>query len=318
MYLCTVSDGYVFRREEARFYCSPCPVPRVMNNKHCLYLKPKIFRVGYGPFFTCTKYVGLNPTPNMDSDIHQCPDPSTRLMDCRDYLADEGVYIKVPLDSLTKVLSREYLDGGSLERDLNRIKLLKQKLSVVMLDLDGFKRINDQLGHGKGDETLTAFTAFLKSKVQRPHKIVRYGGDEFCIFLFNTSVPRAVALMEEIRAELPGRLAPLLELTLVPTMSVGIVQCPDYAEDPFEIKERADMAQYVSKKNGKDQITIFDDKTNTRYQDLLQKEQGLREKEFNDLVAEIGDLRKTVEQLQASLPAATKPKSRSKKRAPQE
>ncbi len=208
-------------------------------------------------------------------------------MDCTGSPLAAAVYPKVPLDSLTRVLSRAYIDDQSLTRDLKRVRLMNQKLTVVMLDLDGFKRVNDQLGHQRGDDTLEAFTAILKSLFPRPHKIVSYGGDEFYIFLFDMTAEEAAEKMEEVRRLLPERLAPLLGEELVPTMSVGIVQFPDHAEDPFEIKERADMAQYVSKKSGKDRITIFDDTTNTRYQELIQLEQAGREREIEQLKREV-------------------------------
>lgn len=291
MYLCTVADEYVFKKVDAHLYCAHCPIPQVLNHRHCIYLRAKIDRIGYGPFFSCARYPGLRPQPNMDQPDHKCPDPATRLMECRDYIMDEGINIRIPLDSLTKVLSRAYFDNGVLERDIARTLKLCRTLTLIMFDLDNFKKINDQYGHARGDEFLAAFAGFIKTRIARPNKIIRFGGDEFYAVLFNVSIENSVALMEEIMAAMPDMLLRQVPFETIPTISVGVVSSPEHGADDLELKERADMALYVAKMSGKNRIVVYDETTHRQHNELLQQIENSRTHDIEALQTEIARIK---------------------------
>jgi len=125
--------------------------------------------------------------------------------------------------------------------------------SLVILDLDGFKPINDSLGHLAGNTVLQACASSLIEVCTGKGVVYRYGGDEFCLLLPNHSTEEAMAVAERIlnkvrsirTPELPGGLH----------VSVGVGSFSDPSADPKELFTRSDAAMYVSKKAGGDQVS---------------------------------------------------------------
>lgn len=104
------------------------------------------------------------------------------------------------LDPLTEVYNRRYLEVF-LGQEIQRAERYGQTFSLVMLDLDGFREINNQLGHPVGDEALRATGRLLKQACRKSDVIVRYGGDEFLLVLPETDADGAAALLKRLRQE---------------------------------------------------------------------------------------------------------------------
>ena len=150
-------------------------------------------------------------------------------------------------DWLTGVANRRYLDQR-LEKELNRFHRHGNPLSLIMADLDNFKKINDRYGHSIGDKVITIFTQVMKKNIRNIDLISRYGGEEFIIMLPETSQDGAVELAERIRIAMEAE--KIDSVSEVVTASFGITIAKP--RDTFEsILRRVDLAMYESKDKGK-------------------------------------------------------------------
>lgn len=141
-------------------------------------------------------------------------------------------------------------------REAERARRLGQGLSLVFLDIDHFKRINDRFGHEFGDRVLQQLSARLQGTVRETDLLFRWGGEEFVILLGHTAAGDAPKLAERIRsavasrAFLEGELAPPVHVTV----SVGTAGTSDYPVDPDALLARADAACYRAKERGRNRV----------------------------------------------------------------
>ena len=158
-------------------------------------------------------------------------------------------------DDLTQLFNRRYL-FERLERELETAKAFKRPLSVIVIDLDLMKQVNDNFGHRVGDELLTAFGRFLLDHTRASDVPARTGGDEFAIILPDTSDKAALALR--------GRLVKRLEnidlierdnANIKVTASFGVSNYPKGGDTVDEIMQQADLDMYVEKGLRKAQAT---------------------------------------------------------------
>ena len=157
-------------------------------------------------------------------------------------------------DPLTGLLNRLYLEKR-LEIELNRAKRQSQPVTVILIDLDLFKRINDNFGHQAGDYVLSEFAIFLKNCFRDYDYIYRYGGEEFLIILPDTTGADALKKAETLRNTIKQ-----LKLTFsgiaLPAISIsgGIAVYPNNGLDGRSIIAAADIALYKAKSTGRDRI----------------------------------------------------------------
>ena len=123
-----------------------------------------------------------------------------------------------------------------------------------MLDLDHFKRINDQFGHGKGDEVLAAVGAEIEACLRASDFAGRFGGEEFLILLPDTSVEGARQVAEKIRATVAAMTVPGVEREI--TASLGIAQLLEHAGNATELVRAADRAMYSAKTAGRNRTVV--------------------------------------------------------------
>ncbi len=187
-------------------------------------------------------------------EVDRC---STRLLENLDtllmsYLAHITVY-----DPLTGLFNRNYM-GFALNREANRSRRYSTPLSLVMIDIDNFKLINDTYGHLVGDEVLRWVGCILKRHARSTDIPVRYGGEEFLIILPHTDVLGARTVAEKLRAALKQSEVSVSNLKLRITVSAGVVQVKNF-DDPMEDVDRADRAMYMAKRQGKDRVVVLED-----------------------------------------------------------
>ena len=164
-------------------------------------------------------------------------------------------------DSLTGLTNRRGLEKR-LEIEQIRAHQNNAPFSVIMLDIDHFKTVNDTFGHLVGDSLLKGFAAVLSSQVRRNDLAARYGGEEFLIILPETNVEGAYAVAEKIRTILSKK-----EWTIKESgkrigqikASIGIAQYKQLDETAKEVVNRADQAMYHAKNTGRDRIVIHSD-----------------------------------------------------------
>ena len=154
-------------------------------------------------------------------------------------------------DPLTGALNRQGLREVLMKR-LHVAGHVDEEMAVVFMDLDHFKRINDQYGHEAGDEVLRRFAAVIRGEVRSSDKLVRWGGEEFLLLCPETDVPHAVSMLDKLRAALAKQEWPQ---GLRVTSSFGVTSLKPEEDIGAAIK-RADGALYLAKANGRNRVEI--------------------------------------------------------------
>ena len=158
-------------------------------------------------------------------------------------------------DSLTGLFVRRYFMAKFLE-ELHRAERYKKILSVVMVDLDHFKRVNDTLGHTAGDRALKIVAKFLENNLRDVDIIGRYGGEEFVILLPEADKDGAYLVSERLRKQLAE-----LKVDDLPqmTISLGIASYPEDGAAVELLINKADTAMYEAKQSGRNKVVIYND-----------------------------------------------------------
>jgi diguanylate cyclase (GGDEF)-like protein len=161
-------------------------------------------------------------------------------------------------DPLTKLYSRRYL-LDCLEIESTRALRLNEPMSLLILDVDNFKSINDRYGHGNGDIVLQEIAQVCESTLRPYDVIARFGGEEFVVLLPNTSLPEACTVAERIRENVA---VTTIELTsgesIRSTISIGISHFIPPDPKCINLLSRADKGLYKAKNNGRNQWAIAD------------------------------------------------------------
>lgn len=151
------------------------------------------------------------------------------------------------LDGLTGVYNHRYLHEV-LDREILRSRRYPQHLSLVMVDVDNFKKYNDTNGHLAGDELLRGLTNLLVRSIRSLDMVFRYGGEEFIVMMIETDKKGA-----NLAAE---RILNLVRLSLPTTISMGISDYPADATEKDVLIDKADKALYQAKTTGKNKICL--------------------------------------------------------------
>ena len=150
-------------------------------------------------------------------------------------------------DTLTNIHNRYYFNI-TINHELQKIKRYNYPLSLIMFDIDFFKKINDTYGHDTGDKVLIAYTKLISSMLRSDDTFCRVGGEEFIIIATYTNLENAIVLAEKMRQ----RVQNFKEITAV-TMSFGVVQYEN-KEDVEHLLKRVDNALYKAKENGRNRV----------------------------------------------------------------
>ena len=161
-------------------------------------------------------------------------------------------------DSLTGLYVRRYF-MVKLQEEIHRAERYKKVISVIMVDLDRFKKINDTYGHDAGDRALESISNFLKKNIRDVDAIARYGGEEFVMLVPDADKEAAFGLAERLRQELAN-----IKLDNMPpiTVSIGIATYPTDGAEVEDLIRKADAAMYEAKRAGRN-ISV-------KYADYLQ------------------------------------------------
>lgn len=178
-------------------------------------------------------------------------------------------------DALTGLANRRLLTDR-MERALAQAGRDGTQVAVLLLDLDGFKNINDSHGHGEGDALIVAVAQRLLEAVRAADTVARFGGDEFVVVLPELRADsELLAAVERVMAAVTGRY-PLLRHETHVSASIGVAVFPRDGDDPATLIKNADTAMYRAKEAGRSRFQFFQSAMNERLLARLELEEALR------------------------------------------
>jgi diguanylate cyclase (GGDEF)-like protein len=160
-------------------------------------------------------------------------------------------------DTLTNLFNRRYFEE-KLEVETQKSFLGNTPLSLVMLDIDHFKKVNDTFGHTEGDRVLSGIASLLKTSIRKKDTVARYGGEEFILILPGARLEESSMIAERIRHLVEKTLFNVGQTQIHLTVSLGISTFPNHrAKSKEELVRMADSALYEAKRGGRNRISIF-------------------------------------------------------------
>lgn len=160
-------------------------------------------------------------------------------------------------DPLTKLYNRRYLEE-TLARECSRAQRNNQALTVLLMDIDFFKKVNDTYGHDAGDAVLVSFAKMLSTKCRKEDIACRWGGEEFVLVLGAADSALAQSRAQEIcdsaralKINFQGKSIPV-------TVSIGAAVFPEHGETPEDLIRNADQCLYKAKQGGRDRVVMFE------------------------------------------------------------
>jgi len=167
------------------------------------------------------------------------------------------------LDGLTGIFNRRYFELR-IAQEIERARRFSSGLGVLMIDIDQFKRLNDEFGHLLGDEVLRQVSSILHQQVRKIDVVCRYGGEEFAILLSQTGPQHSLAVAEKLRHivetwQFPGVPRPV-------TISAGAANYPEHGATRDELVKAADAGLYAAKQGGRNRVCLAPDLPRRRAQ----------------------------------------------------
>ena len=156
-------------------------------------------------------------------------------------------------DGLTGLVNRRTFDA-QLRARLREAQRYKRPLSLLLLDIDHFKKVNDTHGHPAGDAVLCGVARLAQAKARETDLVARYGGEEMALVLPETDARGALVIAERIRAAVAAARHPTEQGALDVTVSVGVATWPGAGDDPEALLEQADKALYRAKQSGRNRV----------------------------------------------------------------
>lgn len=157
-------------------------------------------------------------------------------------------------DGLTQLYNHRYFQE-EFAKEFEKAKRYDQPLSLALIDIDFFKKVNDTYGHAAGDEVLKMVAEIFARSVRSADTAARYGGEEFAVIMPQTDIDDARTFAEKIRSLIEETTISTSEGELSVTVSIGVATTPfSQLNAPIEIVEAADKALYRAKENGRNQV----------------------------------------------------------------
>jgi diguanylate cyclase (GGDEF)-like protein len=160
-------------------------------------------------------------------------------------------------DELTKLSNRSHF-FERLDKEMKRCHRHGLTMTLMLIDLDDFKDVNDTFGHIAGDEVLRDVASVLAGSVRDNDAVGRFGGEEFMAYLVHTSASGAMVPAERVRAAIEGRIFAFDKGTYRTTASIGLATYPSAGAEETRVgfMKRADAALYDAKRSGKNRIAV--------------------------------------------------------------
>ena len=159
-------------------------------------------------------------------------------------------------DAMTGLYNRHFIEAY-METLVSAVKRRKTHLGILMLDVDHFKKVNDTYGHDAGDKVLVAVANVLKEALRTSDLIIRYGGEEFIALLQDTDRAGAMIVAEKVRRAVESFKITLGATVLTKTVSIGVADFPEDADEFWEAVKDADIALYAAKERGRNRVVAY-------------------------------------------------------------
>lgn len=175
----------------------------------------------------------------------------------------DGIRLKheSSIDKLTGAYTRKYLESN-LKQYLQESKEVNSSLSIVMVDLDRFRNINDTYGHQAGDKALHNLSRLVLDNIRYTDTLGRYGGEEFVIILPNTNAEEAYIVAEKLRRKIAS--SNILSIKQRVTCSMGVASYPEHGLWMNELFSKADKALYLAKEQGRNKTLVWKEEYDKR------------------------------------------------------
>ncbi len=160
-------------------------------------------------------------------------------------------------DPLTGLFNRRYLQEH-LEQEVSRAERENTPISILIMDIDYFKRFNDTYGHKAGDQMLKGLSFLLQREIRKSDTVCRYGGEEFLVVMSNVSLKDAAIRAELLRSEFEQLQVTFEGVSLQATISIGVASYPEHGSVIGNVIQRADMALYAAKSAGRNQVKTLE------------------------------------------------------------
>ena len=165
----------------------------------------------------------------------------------------EQIFLSTTTDELTGLRNKRHLND-ELAREFSRARRYNRCFSLLVIDIDHFKAVNDRHGHQVGDLTLRAVAARVLSCIRSEDIAARYGGEEIVVALLETKLPEAVQIAERIRLAVARERVAFRDSSVQVTVSIGCAQFDHGDSDEGQLFERADQRMYAAKQAGRDSV----------------------------------------------------------------
>ena len=157
------------------------------------------------------------------------------------------------VDGLTGIFNRRFFELR-ISEEIERARRFQTGMAVIMVDIDHFKRLNDEFGHLLGDEVLRQVSSIFHQQLRKIDVVCRYGGEEFSILLSQTNLQHAVSVAEKLRRmvetwQFPGVPRPV-------TISAGAATYPDHGTTRDDLVKAADAGLYAAKQAGRNRVFL--------------------------------------------------------------
>ncbi len=190
-------------------------------------------------------------------DVQQIPFLTTYAAHTSIALHNTLLYKRAITDDLTQLFTRQHIDEG-LEQEIKQAQDKNQELSILILDLDHFKQVNDTYGHTTGDQVLQVFSSILTAHIREDDMAGRFGGEEFVVILPNTNCKMAKHIAEGIRKAIESESINKDGQNIKVTVSIGVASYKKtHGKKALLLFEDADKALYQAKEQGRNQTVCF-------------------------------------------------------------
>jgi len=165
----------------------------------------------------------------------------------------EEIYRLMTFDGLTQIYNKRYFHE-TLEREVSRSRRYGRELSLILFDIDNFKKINDTHGHLAGDMVLRELASVVRGKIRREDVFARVGGEEFAVLAPEVALPGAREAAEKVRQIVEATTFRFEGKSIPTTISLGVAHWLGGEDPPDQLYKRADDALYAAKQGGRNRV----------------------------------------------------------------